>query len=36
MVDVREVQSSAVFSSEVLLYDVSISGVSLITDRKLG
>jgi Tfp pilus assembly protein PilZ len=36
MVDVMEVQSSAVFSSEVLLYDISINGVSLITDRKLG
>ena len=35
MVDVMEIQSSAVFTSEVLLYDISISGVSLITDRKL-
>ncbi len=35
IVDVMELKSSAVFSSEVVIRDIGISGVSLITDRRL-
>jgi Tfp pilus assembly protein PilZ len=34
-VDIMEIQSRAVFACEVAIYDISISGVSLIADRRL-
>ena len=34
-VDVMDIKGNAVFASEVVINDISITGVSLITDRKL-
>ncbi len=34
-VDVMDIKGNAVFASEVMISDISITGVSLITDRKL-
>jgi len=34
-VDVMDIKGNAVFASEVVINDISIAGVSLITDRKL-
>jgi len=34
-VDVRDIKGNAVFASEVAINDISLTGVSLITDRKL-
>lgn len=34
-VDVMDIKGNAVFASEVIINDISITGVSLVTDRKL-
>lgn len=34
-VDVMDIRSNAVYASEVVIIDISITGVSLLTDRKL-
>jgi len=34
-VDVMDIKGNAVFATEVVIYDISITGASLITDRKL-